>query len=478
MRIARQINVLLALALLFALATVSYGADPKPAPRTGTFSDTLKGSGGGELIMKYKARVPEKLPEAKTLGLIVAFHGRTLNENSMFGPTVNPLKQLGVLDQYVVLCGKSRGVGWTRADRDPTMAFIQWAIKTYPIDPRRVHLIGFSSGAFMVTGFGWPNQQHFATITAWCGASSTRWGKRSPIRRKGSGAEAMTEFYFVHGDSDRIVPVAMTRGLCKELKGYGCRYIYREMDGHHHTSIFREKFLYRDIFQWIHATRNKVYPLGKADKKTLLTMKFKIRTMKGPQALTLVAEAARIGGPVAGASLIYAIRSADAEVRLAAIKSAASTSYGSALNKELARRITDKDPAIRAAAITALGNSARWRHLDAQAILAKAVVSRAAADADRLAIIAELGKIFDLMVLGNMEDGLIPATLVKLLADPKEPIRAAAFEHLKKAVPDGLSYSPDGEPRQRRLSIVKWKAWVTSATQKPLDGGYKHKPAK
>jgi hypothetical protein len=384
------------------------------------------------------------------------------------------LKQLGILDQYVVLCGKLRGIGWARDDRDPTMKFIQCAIKTYPIDPRRVHLIGFSSGAFMATGFGWPNQQHFATITAWCGASSTRWGKKPSIRRKGSAAETLTEFCFVHGDSDPIVPVALTRNLCKELKGYGYRYIYREMDGHHHTSIFREKFLYSDMFQWIHATRNKIHPLSKGDKKTLLTMKYKTRTMKGSEALALVGEAARIGGPLAGASLIFAIRSADAEVRLAAVKSAASTSYGSAVNKEIARRVTDKDPAIRTAAIAALGSSARWRHLDAQAILAKAVISRAASDADRVAIIAELGKMFDLMVLGNMEDPPIPATLVKLLSDPKPSVRAAAFEHLKKAVPDGLSYSPNGDAAARKASVGRWEAWANKATLKPLDGGYKY----
>jgi len=478
MHARHPVNVLLASALLFPPASVSYGADPKAGPKTGTFGDTLKDAEGGRLIMKYKARVPEKLPDAKTLGLIVAFHGRTLNETSMFDPTTRPLKQLGVLDQYVVLCGKSRGIGWAGDDRDPTMKFIQWAIKTYPIDPRRVHLIGFSSGAFMATGFGWPNQQYFATITAWCGASSTRWGKKPSIRRKGSPAETLTEFYFVHGDSDQIVPVAMTRNLCKELKGLGYRYIYREMDGHHHTSIFRERYLYSDIFQWIHATRNKIYPLSKEDKKTLLTMKVKIRTMKGSEALEMVAQAARIGGPLAGQSLIYAIRSADAEVRLAAVKSAATTSYGPFVIKELGRRITDKDPTIRTAAIEALGNSARWRHLDAQAVLAKAVISRATDQAARLAIVGELGKIFDLMVPGNMEDGLIPATLVKLLGDSKQPVRAAAFEHLKKAVPDGLSYSPDGDLRERRLSIVKWKAWVTKATLKPLDGGYEYKRSK
>ena len=79
------------------------------------------------------------------------------------------------------------------------------------------------------------------------------------------------------------------------------------------------------------------------------------------------------------------------------------------------------------------------------------------------------------MVLGNMEDKLIPATLVKLLDNPKQPVRAAAFEHLKKAVSDGLSYSPDGDPTERKAGVGKWKKWVINATAKPLQGGYTYK---
>ena len=96
------------------------------------------------------------------------------------------------------------------------MQFIQWALKTYPIDPRRIHLIGYSSGAFMVTRFGWVNQQHFATVTGYCGASSTRWSKGPSFRVRGTPSETLTEFCLVHGDSDPTVKVGMSRTLCKE----------------------------------------------------------------------------------------------------------------------------------------------------------------------------------------------------------------------------------------------------------------------
>ena len=468
-------HVLLVSAMLFILPASSYGADPEAPPQTGTFSNTLK-SAKGEAIMKYKACVPKTLPETKTLGLIVAFHGRSLDENSMINPTTKPLKQLGILDQYVVLCGKSRGIGWRKVDHDSTMKLIQWAMETYPIDPRRVHLYGFSSGAFMATAFGWPHQKYFATVTAYCGASSTRWGgKKTPSRRRGALAEKRTEFYFVHGDSDPVVPVKATRTLCKELRAAGYRYIYRELDGHNHGSIFGEKEIYTDVFQWVHATRNKSYPLSKKEGKTLAKIRKTIATVTGDEAQALIDEVARIGGPVAGQALLMAFRLKDAEIRLAAVKSAVTTSYGAAVIRELGRLMTtDKDPAIRTAAIEALGCAARWRQRKAQIILAREATRPTTSEEDKLAIVAELGKCFDLMVLGNMEDSSILATLVKLLSDPKQSVRAAAFEHLKKAVPDGLSYSPDDDARARKASVKQWEAWASKATLKPLDGGYKY----
>ncbi len=158
-------------------------------PRTGTFNDQLTRPSDGRPIIRYKMRAPDRLPEAKTLGLIVFFHGRTCDENSLFRFVLDPLKRLGLEDSYVIMGGKSRGIGWDRADDAPVLEFIRWALKTYPIDPRRVHIIGYSSGAFMVTRFGWTNQQLLATVTGYAGAFSTRWARGSAGRHAGQPAQ-------------------------------------------------------------------------------------------------------------------------------------------------------------------------------------------------------------------------------------------------------------------------------------------------
>ena len=138
--------------------------------------------------MKFKARVPMKLPKEKTLSLILAFHPHGGNENSMVNwPSKTFLERQGAVDDYVIIGLKSRGPNgykehlgdWEKADHGPSYETFQWAMKTYPIDRRRVHLIGWSRGGFMATRFIWDNLQHFATVTAYAGAHSPDWTRKS-----------------------------------------------------------------------------------------------------------------------------------------------------------------------------------------------------------------------------------------------------------------------------------------------------------
>ena len=100
--------------------------------------------------MKFKARVPMKLPKEKTLGLILAFHPHGGNENSMVNwPSKTFLERQGAVDDYVIIGLKSRGLNgykehlgdWEKADHAPSYETFQWAMKTYPIDlqVRRIH---------------------------------------------------------------------------------------------------------------------------------------------------------------------------------------------------------------------------------------------------------------------------------------------------------------------------------------------------
>ena len=361
--------LLVGILFLASTSSTSYG---QGAPQTGTFTDTLQFSNGTS--MKFTARVPMSLPKEKTLGLILAFHPHGGNENSMVDwPSKTFLERLEAVDDYIIIGLKSRrpngykeNLGdWEKADHGPTYETFQWAMKTYPIDRRRVHLIGWSRGGFMATRFIWDNLRHFATVTAYAGAHSPDWTRKSlggypnqdwvKLKWKdgivngkwtgtridygvdfhnqslkeylpqgnGKPADFLPEFYHVHGDSDYVIDVDLTRCFTRELDKKGFRYIYRELDGVNHSKVFQgdpiNMVVNDDVFRWIHATRNKILPLGETDKATLATIKRDIATMSNSQAIPLIKTAARIGGPQAGEALIKAFDSRHADVRHAAV---------------------------------------------------------------------------------------------------------------------------------------------------------------
>src|SRR2546423_539354 len=102
----------LALSLLLVGMSVA-GADEKQAPRTGKFRGDIVDPATGDVIMRVAMQAPDKLPTEKHLGLLLLFHGYKGNEGNYIGLTVDALKRLALLDQYVVISGKSKGPGWT-----------------------------------------------------------------------------------------------------------------------------------------------------------------------------------------------------------------------------------------------------------------------------------------------------------------------------------------------------------------------------
>lgn len=509
-----------AMLLLSILPPEADGNDLAGPPKTGTFTDTLEFGDGTS--MTIKALVPSELPEENTLGLILGFHPHGGNENSMVNwPSKAFLERQGIQDHYVIIGLKSRRPDgykehlgdWEKADHKPSFNTFQWALKTYPIDPRRVHLIGWSRGGFMTTRFIWDNLEHFATVTAYAGAHSPGWTKaslggypnqdwvklkwkdgavngtwtgdrfdysmdfsrqslkdllpRGLSQTSAPASELLPEFYHVHGDNDYVVDVNLTRCYTRELGKKGIRYIYRELDGVNHAGVFQGEpinmLVNDDVFQWIHATRNKIIPLSKIETDRLNYLKANIREADHSRALQFIKEAGRIGGRQAGEALIPAFESSDAQVRLAAAESALTTSYGPLFTEKLGHLITNKDPAVAKAAIHALGQYAKWRQLDAQTILIKAALEPTVGTATRELVIAELGEMVDLMKLGNLyDDREIILALVKLLDDPELAIRAGTSNALESVSGDSFAYAP--EAADRTAGLQGWQHWATQAT--------------
>src|SRR5262245_40193564 len=302
-------------ALLACGAMVAHGTEPqKPERRTGRYRGDITDPSNGNVIMRIAMQVPEQLPSEKHLGLILLFHGSRGNENNYIGLTVTALRRLGLLDQYVVISGKSKGPGWTNADDSPVLRIIKWAKETYPIDSRRVFVFGSSNGAAYVGRFGSAHQELIAGVVGYCG------NYRFAPELKGRPAATRNEWYFVHGGKDRP---QNSRRACDELKAAGYRYVFRQMDGYGHTDIWdsighpssdNADAVRDDWLLWMQALRHREISPTAEEQKSLAGLRERLRSGMPRDLEPLLKEAERIGGEQAGAVVGEALASKDVMV--------------------------------------------------------------------------------------------------------------------------------------------------------------------
>jgi hypothetical protein len=447
-------------ALLACGAAVAYaGGQPTPDRRTGRYRGDITDPATGDVIMRVAMQVPEQLPAQKHLGLILLFHGSQGNENNYIGLTVTALRRLGLLNQYVVISGKSKGPGWTTDDDAPVLRIIRWAKETYPIDPRRVFVFGSSNGAAYVGRFGSAHQELIAGVVGYCG------NYRFAPDLKDRPATTRNEWYFVHGGKDRP---QNSRRACDELKAVGYCYVFRQMDGYGHTDIWdsighpsseNADAVRDDWLLWMHALRHKEIGPTAEEQKTLDFNVGRFQLLPPGGSGIDWREVERIGGEPGGVVVLRALESSDAAVRAAAARTTERTLYGSRVTARLVQLLRDNDDDVRAAAIRGVGRAANWRSAEAQAALTRLGLAADASLPDRLRAIEAIGGASRLPLLGNCEDGSLIWTLVRLLDDPDLQVRSAAFAVLKPNVPDTFAYRTDGPPDDRKAAVDQWRSW-------------------
>lgn len=460
--------------LLLAQGGVSKGDIEIKHPWHGDFKDDYKDPKTKALIMHYRMWAPEKLPEQKHLGLLVCFHGMNGNEDHMTGFGIEAAKRLKLQGEYVIMGGKSKGAGWATNDDKDLLLWIEWAMKTYPIDPRRVYIWGMSNGGWMVKRFGWENQELFAGVVSYCGGgvdfSGTPKGEKAPPKAgPGNPAEAKTEWYFVHGDKDEQVAVDASRKAIKDLGAKGYRYVYREIDGADHGGITRYPDVADDAFLFLHGLRHKEIQVTKDERTSLTSMAGKTRSEKIDVVKPMLAELQRIGGAPAEKAVKNALENADVEVKKEAIATTEKTLYGREIVMELIKLTKDKSDEVKAEAYKGLAVGANWRYMEAQEYLAQVAKKKSGAVDERVLAVQALGKAVKLDLLGNFEDKTVVWTLVLLLDDDELKVREAAFAALKEGSKDTFGYSPDAAAPQRKAPFTSWKSWCETKAG-PLNG--------
>ena len=111
---------------------------------------------------------------------------------------------------------------------------------TYPIDPKRVYIMGISMGAIATLDMVYRFPNTFAKAVSICGATNIE--RMREFKGK-------TKFRFYHGDIDDVIPVTYSREAYKALKATGKKAEYIEFYGANHNA-WHPAFNTPDFLQW------------------------------------------------------------------------------------------------------------------------------------------------------------------------------------------------------------------------------------
>jgi hypothetical protein len=171
-------------------------------------------------------------------------------------------------------------------------------------------------------------------------------------------------------------------------------------------------------------------------------------------------ELIRIGGVPAGTVAVKAAASKNPETRLAFAQAAGKVMFEEPSFVPLAKLTADTDPRVAAAAFAALTDLANWRRQPAQATLISIARDAKRPKADRIAACNGLGACMFLPLLGNVEDVPLAETLVELMGDADDDVRAAAWKPLSAVAADGRGYAPGQDAKARQAPLQAWRAWI------------------
>ena len=209
------------------------------------------------------APVASTTDPAKQLGLILCFpeHDRPVGDEIY--PVRQALTRLGLRDGYVLLAGGPQARKFGPADHEP-IEMIAWALKTYPINPRRIYMYGKGEGGKISGEFA---MLHPNLVTAGVTYSWGWWKMPSELTEAIDPLGSAPEFYMVLGLRDLSYHLTTVRDAYSRVNAKGYHVIYREFADlgartYHQPSN-------GDAIAWITRLRNKNVPLSKGEQSIL-----------------------------------------------------------------------------------------------------------------------------------------------------------------------------------------------------------------
>ena len=442
--IQRNLSALAVLALLSAPAAHAIDAELKDE--------------SGKTIIKYAIETPEAVAAAgtkdpaKQVGLILCFpeHDRPVGDEIL--PVREALKRLGLSDRYVLLAGGPRERKFGTADHEPIAKLIEWAKKTYPVNPRRVYMYGKGEGGKISGEFA---MLHPEVVTSAMTYSWGWWNMPSELKEAIDPLGSAPEFYMVLGLRDLSYHLTTVRDAYSRVNAKGYHVIYREFEDlgartYHPPSN-------DDGIGWFTKLRNKnIAP--SAEEQRLLKI---AAPMNG-----YYPDLALVGGVQAGAVLERLMRSDKAEVRAAAAATCARGIFAETAIGALAGLVADPSPKVRRTAIRALAVNANWRSEAAQQALVALATgkTKAVEENDRVNAADGIVQAARLQIRGARQDPALFEALVALLKDKNEELRTMAANTL--APVRDAAFRGDLARPERKEPVGGWDGWLAEVSAK------------
>lgn len=417
----------------------------------------------GRTIIRYVVEPPDHAAPAQTtdparqLGLFVCFpeHDRPVDDEIY--PVREALNRLGLRDGYVLLAGGPQARKFGPADHEPIARLIEWAKKTYPINPRRVYAYGKGEGGKIS---GELSTLHPDVIAASISYSWTWW--KMPVETT-KAIDPLTEapgIYMVLGLRDLSHHLTNVRDGYSRVHAKGYRAIYREI-----ADLGARTFhpvSNDDAIAWATRLRNKNLPLSAAERKLVSAPTPRVGAKGYFEDLAIV------GGAAAGEALRKLLASPDARVRLAAARTFSQGAFDEPSLAALGARLTDAGRPVRRAAASALAMHANWRSPAAQSALTeflRADPAQAAVEpADRVNAAAAIVEAARFQIKGVQQDAGLFQALVAMLEDKDEEIRTIGGNALMPVRDPGFR-GDLGRP-ERKAPEGGWQSWLGEVTQR------------
>lgn len=201
--------------------------------------------------LSYGLFVPPAYDPNVAFPLVVCLHGAGFTGDSYLERWAT---RLG--DSHVLACPTTpAGTWWSRPSEELVFATIKSVRARYHVDPDRMYLTGMSNGGIGAWIIGMHHAPRFAAVAPMAsGVDDVLFPFLENLRN--------TSLYVIHGASDQIMPVWLSRNVTNELARLGIAYTYREHEwSHPHAGghFFPRQEL-PALVEWFRKQRRDPYP--------------------------------------------------------------------------------------------------------------------------------------------------------------------------------------------------------------------------